>query len=69
MLFRKKIDRCCSYCLHGTALEEEQVLCSKKGVVSAYGKCLRFTYDPCKRVPAKPKAPDFEKFREEDFSL
>lgn len=69
MLFRKKIEKCCIYCAHGTKLDEEQVLCIKKGVVPLYGKCRKFSYDPCKRVPAKPRATDFSKYDQEDYSL
>lgn len=69
MLFRKKIERSCLYCTHGTKLDEEQVLCSRKGIVEAGGKCRKFTYDPCKRIPAKQKALDFKKYDEEDYSL
>ena len=69
MLFRKKIDRCCAYCLHCTALDEETVLCVKKGVRSRMGKCRKFTYDPCKRIPVKAKALDFTKYEEYDYSL
>ena len=32
MLFRKKIDRACSYCRHGVPLCDGQVLCVKKGI-------------------------------------
>ena len=69
MLFRKKMPRACAYCLHGTKIDDEQVLCTKKGVVQVDGKCRKFTYDPCKRIPPKPKAVDFNKYSEEDFSL
>lgn len=69
MLFRKKILRLCSYCANGTKIDDEQVLCLKKGVVSADGKCRKFCYDPCKRIPPKPKAVDFQKYNSEDFSL
>ena len=69
MLFRKKIEKACTYCVHGTQIDQEQVLCIKKGVVAMEGKCRKFTYDPCKRIPAKPKALDFDKYNEEDFSL
>ena len=69
MLFRKKIERSCTYCVYGTMLEEDQVLCSKKGLRSAEMPCRKFKYDPCKRIPAKAKAMDFEKYDEEDFSL
>ena len=69
MLFRKKIEPSCSYCVHSAQLADGQVLCSKKGVVSPDGKCMRFRYDPIKRIPVKPKAFDFSKFNPEDFSL
>ena len=69
MLFRKRIPRCCEYCSNGTALDEETVLCSRKGVVSRDGKCRKFSYDPCKRIPPRPKAVNFSKYEDEDFSL
>ena len=69
MLFRKKIEKSCTYCRYGTMLEDGLALCTKRGVVSAYRKCRKFCYDPIKRIPAKPKAPDFEKYDQEDFSL
>jgi len=69
MLFRKKIEKSCAYCVHGTKLDDEQVLCTKKGVVSLTSKCRKFTYDPCKRLPAKAKALDFQKYDQEDYSL
>ncbi len=68
MLFKKKIERSCSYCVYGTKLDEQQVLCAKKGVVTCE-KCRKFRYDPTKRIPLKAKAPDFEKFEEVDFIL
>lgn len=69
MLFRKKIQRSCSYCTYGTKIDDEQVLCMKKGVVAVDGKCRKFQYDPCKRIPVKPKALDFSKYDEQDYSL
>ena len=69
MLFRKKIERSCTYCVYGTMLEDDQVLCSKKGLRSAEKPCRKFKYDPCKRIPAKAKAMDFGKYDEDDFSL
>ena len=69
MLFRKKITRSCSYCVHSTALDEERMLCIKKGVVISTKKCRKFEYDPTKRIPVKAKALDFDRYAEEDFSL
>jgi hypothetical protein len=45
------------------------MLCVKKGIVNATKKCRKFEYDPCKRIPVKAKALDFDKYNEEDFSL
>ena len=69
MLFRKQIQPSCSYCVHAAKLADGQILCSKKGVVPSDGKCMRFRYDPIKRIPVKPKALDFSKYDPEDFSL
>lgn len=69
MLFRKKIERACAYCVHGTKLDDGQILCAKKGLKLEDEKCRRFKYDPTKRIPAKQKALDFSKYNEEDFSL
>lgn len=69
MLFRKRIEKSCSYCKFGTKLDEEEVLCSRKGLVSIDGKCRRFRYEPLKRIPKKPKVQNFSKFEDDDFSL
>ena len=69
MLFRKKIERSCAYCIHGTKLDDEQILCVKKGLSPIDHACRKFKYDPCKRVPAKAKALDFAKYDEHDYSL
>ena len=69
MLFRKKIERSCSYCLYSTQLEMDMVLCAKKGMKCAGDKCRKFKYDPTKRIPPKAKALDFSKYDEQDFSL
>ena len=69
MLFRKKIEKSCSYCAHGTKLEDGKILCSKKGVKDVDSKCRKFTYDPLRRVPGRMKPLDFQKYKQEDFSL
>lgn len=69
MLFRKKHPRACIYCRHCANVDNERILCIKCGIVSADHSCRRFSYDPCKRVPPKPKSPDFDKYNEDDFSL
>lgn len=69
MLFRKKIERSCAYCLYGTALEEDQVLCVKKGLLPQEKPCFRFRYDPCRRMPKRAKAMDFSRYDGEDYTL
>ena len=69
MLFRKKMERLCAYCENSTALDDGQILCSKKGSRLPEDRCWRFRYDPCKRIPKKAKALDFSKYDGEDYSL
>ena len=69
MLFRKRIPRSCQYCEHSAVLDVDKLLCVKKGIVSIDDKCRKFRYAPCKRIPAKPKAPDFSQYDKDDFSL
>lgn len=69
MLFRKKIEPNCVYCHFGAKLEDEQILCAKKGLMPPSGRCMKFRYDPCKRIPPKPKALDFSKYDQEDYTL
>lgn len=69
MLFRKKIEHSCAYCVHGVKLEDDQILCAKKGMKSVEDKCFRFKYDPLKRVPLKAKALDLSRYEQEDYTL
>ena len=69
MLFRKKIERSCAHCAYGVKLDDDSVLCARKGVRSILGKCRRFRYDPIKRVPVKPKVMDPAKYDTKDFNL
>lgn len=69
MLFRKRIPRSCQYCASGVKLNDAEVLCSKRGLVRTECSCVKFSYDPCKRIPPKQKASDFSKYNSEDFSL
>ena len=58
MLFRKTIDPRCAYCRRGGNLENGQVICPKKGIVSEL-----------KRQPPAVAVPDFSKLDESDFEL
>lgn len=69
MLFSKKIEPRCSYCQRGRALDAESILCVKRGITTPDNACSAFRYDPLKRVPPRPVAPDFSQLKEEDFRL
>jgi hypothetical protein len=69
LLFNKKIDPCCNYCINGVRVSETEVGCIKRGIVSPGGQCKKFKYDPLKRSPAHPASLDSERFSEEDFTL
>lgn len=69
MVFRRQIEPRCAYCIHGEQIEEDRVLCIRKGVSSPGGSCPAFAYDPFRRVPPRPAQPDFSSLKDEDFSL
>lgn len=69
MIFRRKIQKSCSYCAYGTKISDDAILCTKRGLMPIYKSCHKFTYDPCKRIPVKAKAVDFDKYSSEDFTL
>jgi hypothetical protein len=69
MLFRKNIEPRCSYCARSVFLDNETIICNKKGVNPSAGSCHSFRYDPLKRVPYRPITADFSKLKDEDFSL
>lgn len=69
MLFRKNIQPSCTYCQFAAQLDNNMILCAKKGMVVSKERCMTFRYDPCKRIPPKPKALDFAKYDQEDYSL
>ena len=69
MLFRKNHEPSCAYCCHGSPINEDSIICEKKGIVRSWDKCRRFSYDPLKRVPETPAVPTTAELREEDFTL
>lgn len=69
MLFRKNIDPRCAYCAKGSRINDEQVVCVRRGVVPASDHCGAFSYDPLKRVPPRPMKLDATRLTEDDFKL
>lgn len=69
MLFRKKIDRYCTYCQFAGKIDDETMICRYYGLVPASHRCRKFRYDPLKRIPGRKATQSFERFDEKDFSL
>ena len=69
MLFRKDIEPRCAYCTKGCRINEKEVLCKKKGIVSLESHCHAFRYDPLLREPPAPVKLNTSKLSEEDFKL
>ena len=58
MLFRKDIAHACALCQSASRIDSSELLCSRYGVVGANYKCIKFKYDPTKRIPSpKLKVP------------
>ena len=55
--------------IENLGLSEDQVICDRKGVMSAGSSCRSFKYDPLKRVPPRPAKADFSRLKDEDFVL
>ncbi len=68
-LFQKKIEPRCTYCTHGHDLSEDQIICPKKGVMSAGSHCRSFKYDPLKWVLPRPVSLPGTSIPDEDFDL
>lgn len=69
MIFRRNVEPACAYCTHSRAADEDRYICPKKGVVSAWESCPRFSYDPLRRVPETAPAPRTNDLDPEDFTL
>ena len=68
-LFQSSIEPRCAYCALGRSLDPGQVVCPKKGVMSAGSSCRAFRYDPLKRVPPRPVRLDALGLPDEEFKL
>ena len=68
-LFQTSIEPRCAYCARGRELDPGQVVCPKKGVMSAGSHCGAFQYDPLKRVPPRPTKLTVSGLNDEDSKL
>ena len=69
VLFRKKIERYCSYCQFAGKIDEETMICQFCGIVPCDHRCRRFRYDPLKRIPGRVRTKGLEEQGAHDFSL
>ncbi len=67
-LFRKNIEPRCAYCAQSRPLDENAVLCRKKGPMPVTESCRSFRYDPLRRTPPKPAVLK-DNFTAADFAL
>ena len=66
--FNKKTEKYCKHCVHGSYLEyTDEVFCTKKGFVDKFSKCIKYKYDPLKRIPEKSEI--FTEYTADDFRL
>lgn len=67
MLFSEDIRKTCALCEYAVPIDEDTVLCRKKGPMGAEDTCRKFKYDALKRTPSRPAG--LREFTEEDFKL
>ena len=67
-LFGNNIEPSCQTCSLGRpAPDEIMILCRRFGPVAPSYRCLRYKYDPLRRIPKKqPKLPEYSP---EDFQI
>lgn len=52
------LPRVCRFCERAALInDDENVLCSERGIVSSEYCCRKYSYDPLKRAPKIPPAP------------
>jgi len=69
MLFRRKMERYCTYCQFAGKIDGESMVCQKFRIAPAGHHSRRFRYDPLKRIPGRQKPKEFQQFDQKDFSL
>lgn len=69
MLFSKNIEKRCEVCRYSRKINDDEAICSKRGIVSLGFKCRKFSYDATKRIPSEAGLLGSDAFSEKDFSL
>ncbi len=66
--FNKKLEKHCEYCVHGKRLPlENEIICKKRGVTDSADHCLKYKYDPLKRIPQRISIAN--DYNEDDFKI
>ena len=55
MLFRKKIDRYCTYCQFAGKIDDETMVCQFCGIVPSNHRCRRFRCNLCTSMADAPE--------------
>ena len=54
LLNSKEYPKDCEYCVYGRLSPKgDTILCEKKGIIPIGDTCIKYKYDPLKRVPKK----------------
>ena len=69
MIFDRKIAPSCEYCRYGSLIDEDHIVCVKRGVIESGNPCRRFRYDPLKRSPDAQPGYKPGSYSDDDFSL
>ncbi|MDR2591095.1 MAG: hypothetical protein LBC71_08950 [Oscillospiraceae bacterium] len=69
MLFNKKIEPSCSYCVFGVNIGQNEIACKKRGIMSVEGDCNAFAYEPTKREPEFAGNLNTKNLSKEDFII
>lgn len=64
--FGKNIPPSCKYCEFGSA-DDKGIFCEKKNKIVEDKKCMKYRYDPLKRIPEIP--PELPQYNAEDFKI
>ena len=68
--FSAEMDPACRYCSVGTPnIDDDYVLCPKKGVMSACSSCPSFRYDPLRREVRRMPHLDTSGYTADTFKL
>ena len=69
LLFNHNINPACTYCSYGTTMGYGEIACPKRGIMSVFGYCGSFRYEPTKREPEVHLKLKASELSEDDFTI